>query len=154
MDKALDAAVLVSRHCRRRANVLKGYRARARQEASNIAFQGFPFTIAVIAARSSASALEDALKDTSLEVFIKRLCEDSSYARRLGVTTDEGQAYALYGFALLHILRSIGLVVQQSFQSFMKKDARNPLVGQTALHAAIWMKRFAEAYIYDEKNRD
>ena len=150
INKALDAAVLVARKCGRQGNVLKSYRARARQGASDIAFHGLPFTIAVIASRSSASSLEEALRGVGLEAFIERLCNDNDYARRLGVAKPEEKGYAIYGFTLLHILRSLGVIRQSDFQEFMKNEAGDPIVGQAALQAAVWMKRFAEAYIHEE----
>lgn len=150
IDKALNTAVQVTQKCGRQEGVLKSYRARARQEPSNIAFFGLPFTIAVIASRSSASALEEALRGVDLEDFIERLCSDNEYAHRIGIEKDEEKGYAIYGFALLHILRVLGIVQEKDFQGFIKNEAGDPIVGQAALQASIWMKRFAEAYIHEK----
>lgn len=147
IDTALKAVILVDSSCKdERAK--RSFLARARQEASNIAFNGFPLTLAIIASRSSASSLEQALAGTDLEEFVSRICSDADYARRHGIDSPEAKGYAVYGFTLLHILKKLNLASKESFEDFFGKEARNPIVGQTVLQASIWVKRFAEAYIH------
>jgi len=145
VEKALDIVLTVATQCDQR--VSRGFRTRSRQEITNIAFQGLQYTLAVIAARSSAVALDEAFRDTDPKTFITRVCTDREYARKLGLKDPEDIAYALYGFSILHILRDQGFIAQRNFAEFIKAEALNPVLQMMALEAATWLKRFSEAYI-------
>ena len=147
VERSLDTVLYVVSHCD--DNVKRSFRARARQEPSNIAFNGFPLTIAVIAAHSSATALEEVLKGVGLEEFVLKVCstKDLDYVKKLGVEGDEDKAYAIYGFALLHILKSLGYIDQKTFADVIRSVTASSPIGSIALQIATWIKRFAEAYI-------
>jgi len=145
---ALDLMLLVTSRCGTKG-VQKSFRARARQEVSNIAFSGLPLTIAVIASRSSAAALEEALRDMDPGDFIGRVCSDIKYASDLNLKEDEDKAYAIYGFSLLYALKALGAIKERTLAEFIKGVASSPLVQAMALEVATWIKRFAEAYIHE-----
>jgi len=147
-ELALDLVLRVTSRCKARG-VQKSFRTRARQEVSNIAFSGLPLTIAVIASRSSAAALEEALRDMDPGDFIGRVCSDSKYASELNLERDEDKAYAIYGFSLLYALKALGVTKERTLADFIKGGASSPLVQAMALEVATWIKRFAEAYIHE-----
>jgi len=145
VDIALDIVLEVSKNCD--TEIKKGFRARTRHEATDITFQGLRYTLAVVAARSSADALEEALKGVNPATFIRGVCKDGNYRARLGLEGPEDVAYAIYGYSILYILKSLGLVTSGSFADFMKNSSSSLFLQEFANQAATWLKRFAEAYI-------
>jgi len=145
VDIALDIVLEVLNNCDN--DIKKGFRARTRHEATDVAFQGLRYTLAVVAARSSANALEEALKGVDPATFIRGVCKDRDYRARLGLEGAEDVAYAIYGYSILYILRSLGLVTSGSFADFMRSASSSLVLQEFANQAAAWLKRFAEAYI-------
>lgn len=145
ISKALDIVTLVVNQCD--SEVSRGFRTRTRQEITSIAFQGLQFALAVIAARSSAKALEEALKNVDPNAFIRGVCTDENYRKDLGLERAEDVAYALYGYAILYILKSLGYIPSGSFTDFIKSKSASSVLYEFAIQSATWLKRFAEAYI-------
>lgn len=145
VDKALDMVVSVVNQCD--SDTSKKFRSRTRQEITSIAFQGLQFALAVIAARSSAKALDEALRDVDPKTFVSRVCTDKRYRGELGLENTDDVAYALYGYAILYILKSLGFIPSKSFTEFIRSEAMNPILYEFAIQSATWLKRFAEAYI-------
>jgi len=145
ISKALDIVTLVVDQCD--SEVSGRFRTRTRQEITNIAFQGLQFALAVIAARSSAKALEEALRDVDPNAFVRGVCKDKEYREKLGLEGAEDVAYALYGYAILHILKSLGYIPSGSFTDFIKSKSTSSVLYEFAIQSATWLKRFAEAYI-------
>lgn len=145
VDKTLEVVSTINTYCEK--GIIKSFRTRSRQEITNIAFQGLQYTLAVIAARSSAKALEEAFRGVDMKAFITRVCTDKDYAEKLGLEKQEDIAYALYGFSILYILRDLGYVTQSNFMDFIRSEALNPALQVLAVEIATWLKRFSEAYI-------
>jgi len=146
LERALDLVLSVVGECG--GKVAEEFKTRARQMASDVAFSGLPVALAVVAARSSAKALEQALQGAEPREFASRVCNDEIYAKKeLGLEKSEEKSYALYGFALLRALKEAGLAKSGKFSEFLKAEAFDSAVQEYATQAAVWIKRFAEAYI-------
>jgi len=145
MREALEAVTRIVAKCNE--EVVGKFRARARNEASNIYYTGFAPSLAVIASRSNAKALELGLTSLSHESFLTMICE-SDKPKNLGLTRDEEIAYALYGGTLLYILKKLGAIKASSFEDLILNESKaNPLIDSIANEVALWLKRFAEALI-------
>jgi len=145
VERSLDTVLAITSHCDSR--VSRSFRTRTRQEITTIAFQGLQFASALIAARSSAEALEEAFRTSDLKTFIDKICTDKDYSKKLGLEEPEKKAYAIYGYAILRILNDLGLIAQQTFADFIKSTAPKAVLQEFAVQIATWLKKFAEAYI-------
>ena len=154
MKLALDFVTTLAEKCE--DDVKSKFRARARDLVSYVYFQGTTYTLAVAAARSSARAVEEGLNKNIDDIM--KMCSDRDYAKKLGLSGAEEISYALYGAALLYILKSLGVIPKQEAQKegdalkgvleyLLTSPNRARYIDLIASKVAEWLKAFAEAYI-------
>ena len=146
IELALDIVERICRNCD--DDCKKRFRTRARNLVADIYTSGVAYVISVVAARSSAAAVEIGLSANSVDEIIK-VCSDSRYARNLGLEKAEEYSYALYGASLLYALKSTGILSANSLDEAISSLLENVIADRVALHVAMWLKRFAEAYIHE-----
>ncbi len=122
-------------------DVLKAFRARARNMATQLYFSGTALVVSICAARSSVEAVEKGLKARAISE-LAHICNQ----REL---TGEKAAYAIYGAAILYALRALGTISSQSFADAVRELMDNRLADIVAWQFATWLKRFSEAYIHE-----
>ncbi|AKG38439.1 hypothetical protein MA03_02940 [Infirmifilum uzonense] len=146
MELALNAVEAVTTKCSE--DVKSSFRARARNMISDLFTSGASYVISVAAARSSAYALETALsvKDVG---EITRICEDHDYSKKLGVEKSDDKGYAIYGSLLLYVLKKTGILSSNKLSEAIRELQGNTYAEKILARMAIWLKRFAEAYIHE-----
>ena len=127
--------------------VLRAFRARARNMVTQLYFNGTALVVSICAARSSARAIEKGLKAAAVNE-IAQFC-NWEVANKLGLEGGEKIAYAIYGAVILYVLRTLGIIASHSFSDAIKELMDNRLADIVAWQFATWLKRFAEAYIYE-----
>jgi len=147
IELALDAVGKICEGCKE--DERKSFRARARSLISDMYASGVAYVVSLAAARSSARAVELGLTANSLDDIIVKLCGDREHVKELGLGGAEDRGYALYGSLLLYALRQAGVLSAGRLSEAIKSLWGNAAADRVALHAATWLKRFAEAYIYE-----
>ena len=115
---------------------------------SDLYSSGVAYVVSICAARSSAMAVELGLSASKLEDFIK-VIEDKDVAKKYGISGDEEYSYAIYGASILYALKALGLLNANKLSDAIRELLGNTLADRKAFQFAIWLKRFAEAYIYE-----
>lgn len=146
VELALEVVEKVCSNCDNECK--KRFRARVRSLIADIYTSGAAYVVSVVAARSSAMAVETGLTANSVDDIV-RMCSDSRYARSLGLKDAEDCSYALYGASLLYALKTAGVLSASGLGEAIRSLLGNVMADRVALHAATWLKRFAEAYIHE-----
>jgi len=126
----------------------KRFKTRARSMVSDLYSSGVAYVVSICAARSSAIAVELGLSASNPEGFIK-VIENKNVAKNYGVSGDEECGYAIYGASILYALKVFGLLNTNKLGDAIRELLGNTLADRKAFQFAIWLKRFAEAYIYE-----
>ena len=121
--------------------VKKSLRARARNMAADIYYQGVAYTIAVCAARSRREAVEWGLFSEGGEDIVKGVSKYIAHEDR------EGLSYAIYGATILYLLKQLGFFERaQSLEEVLREALEKAhLINERAGQVALWIKRLAEA---------
>ena len=128
-------------------DVLRSFRARARGLASELAVNGLASTLVLLAARSSAVAIERmGLRSSGFKDAVEAV-KNRAEREKLNIEGGEAAGYALYAAALLHLLKHDGMSLPATLKDLVERALKDPILEHKALEAASWLKRAAEAYI-------
>ena len=123
-------------------NVKRSFRARARQIPSDIHTMGFAYAITILASRSNSGVVDLGLAIESCKDLVDKIA---------GLDMDSiKKGYALYAAILVHVLKRSGIVNANRFSELVRQSMNNIALDIHSLNAALWIKRFTEAYIYED----
>ena len=141
IEVALDVVKSISERCD--DELKRRFRARARSLIADLYTSGAAYVVTITAARSSAKAVEEGLRVGEVSELVK------PSAKELGLRGAEEASYALYGASLLYALRAVNLISSSDLSGVIRELLGNKMANRVAVLAATWLKRFAEAYIYE-----
>ncbi|MEM4976256.1 MAG: type III-B CRISPR module-associated protein Cmr5 [Desulfurococcaceae archaeon] len=122
------------------SDIAKKVRARARSMPEYSFTRGLVYTLVFVASKSSKDLVEIGLKEQRCEDVINKIEESKA--------SSEEKSYAIYGAILLHIARKLNIVKEDKFEEAVR-DLRSPATEVKMWYVLDWLKRFAEAYIYE-----
>jgi len=126
----------------------RSFRARARSLITDLYVNGISYVVTICAARSSANAVELGLTSKTPDDFI-RVYVNERLAKKMGLKKSESYGYAIYGASLLYALRMLNIIKSTKLSDAIRELMNNSLADRKAYQFVVWLKRFAEAYIYE-----
>jgi len=126
------------------AEILKGFRTRARSIPTTLFTRGLAYTTILISSRSSSRLVELGL--------LKNSCEEiaSEVARQSEEYDVEKLSYGLYGAVILFLLRKGGVITSTKLSDMLREVVRDSSIDSKATTVFEWIKRLAEAYIAEK----